>query len=132
MKLFPQSDIFKFKIYYKYFKKLTLINPLNFMKFNKDTAIEILKKNLDWTPYGEKHYESRFTKFYEGFWLPTRFGYDTRKVQFSSLILTGQMTRQQAVQLLVNGFLNEIIGDIKSSSVRKFIEDKIELQIHGY
>ena len=47
-----------------------------------------------------KHFESRFTKFYEGYWLPTRFGYDTRKVQYSSLILTGQMTREEALEKL--------------------------------
>ena len=46
--------------------------------------------------------------------------------------MTRGLNKKQAIQLLVNGFLNEIIGDIKSSSVRKFIEDKIELQIHGY
>jgi Fe-S cluster assembly protein SufD len=47
-------------------------------------------------------------------------------------LMTRGLNKKQAIQLLVNGFLNEIIGDIKSSSVRKFIEDKIELQIHGY
>jgi hypothetical protein len=50
--------------------------------------------------YPQKHFESRFTRFYEGFWLPQRFGYDTRKVQFSSLILTEQMTRDEAMTLL--------------------------------
>ena len=47
-----------------------------------------------------KTFESRFTRFYEGYWLPTRFGFDTRKVQFSSLILTGQMTRKEAINKL--------------------------------
>ena len=50
----------------------------------------------------QKHFESRFTKFYEGFWLHKRFGYDTRKVQFSSLILTNQMTRDDALVALKN------------------------------
>ena len=100
MDLFPQSDIFKFKIYYKYFKKLRLINPLNYMLFNKDEAIDILKKNLDWTPYGEKHYESRFTKFYEGYWLLDKFGYDKRKAHFSSMILAGQLSRKEALRKL--------------------------------
>ena len=47
-------------------------------------------------------------------------------------LMTRGLSTKQAVQLLVNGFLNEIIGDIKSNSVRKFIENKIEIQIHGY
>ena len=50
--------------------------------------------------YPQKHFESRFTRFYEGYWLPTRFGYDTRRVQYSSLILTGQMTRVEALTKL--------------------------------
>ena len=51
-------------------------------------------------PYPQKHFESRFTKFYEGFWLPTRFGYDTRRVQLSSLIVTEQMSRDEALSIL--------------------------------
>ena len=47
-------------------------------------------------------------------------------------LMTRGLSKKQSVQLLVNGFLNEIIGDIKSNSVRKFIENKIEIQIHGY
>ena len=50
--------------------------------------------------YPQKHFESRFTRFYESYWLPERFGYDTRKVQYSSLILTGQMKRDEALKKL--------------------------------
>ena len=46
----------------------------------------------------QKHFESRFTKFYEGYWLPERFGFDTRRVQYSSLILTGQLSREEALE----------------------------------
>ena len=51
-----------------------------------------------WQKYAHKHYESRFTRFYEGYWLPTKFGYDKRRAHFSSLILTGQMSRDEALQ----------------------------------
>ena len=57
-------------------------------------------ENFGYQKYPQKHFESRFTRFYESFWLPKRFGYDTRKVQFSSLILTNQMTRDEALDLL--------------------------------
>src|SRR5213075_3133400 len=50
--------------------------------------------------YPQKHFESRFTKFYEGYWLPKKFGYDTRRVQYSSLIVTKQMTRDEALENL--------------------------------
>ena len=57
-------------------------------------------ERFGWQPYPQKHFESRFTKFYESYWLPKRFGYDVRLVQYSSLILTGQMTRKEAIELL--------------------------------
>ncbi len=53
-----------------------------------------------WKPYPQKHFESRFTRFFEGYWLPTRFGFDMRRREFSSLILTGQMSRDEALVLL--------------------------------
>ena len=67
---------------------------------DKAEALETLAKEYKWKPYPQKHFESRFTKFYEGYWLPERFGFDTRKVQYSSLILTGQMTRDEALEKL--------------------------------
>ena len=62
--------------------------------------MRLLADEYGWKPYPQKHFESRFTKFYEGYWLPERFGFDTRKVQFSSLILTKQMTRDEALEKL--------------------------------
>jgi len=66
----------------------------------KTDALKILETEYGWRSYPQKHFESRFTKFYEGYWLPERFGFDTRKVQYSSLILTGQMTREEALSKL--------------------------------
>ena len=62
--------------------------------------MELLKNNYGWIKYDHKHYESRFTKFYEGYWLLKKFGYDKRKAHFSSLIITGQMTREDALNKL--------------------------------
>ena len=70
------------------------------MPYIKADAIALLEKEYGWKPYPQKHFESRFTKFYEGYWLTERFGFDTRKVQYSSLILTGQMTRAEALEKL--------------------------------
>jgi hypothetical protein len=97
MESYPFSSVFRHKIYLKYIKGVHVIKPLNFMPFVKEDAIELLEKEYGWKPYPQKHFESRFTKFYEGYWLPERFGYDTRKVQYSSLILSGQMTREEAI-----------------------------------
>lgn len=102
MKHYPWSGILYHKIYLRYIKGIQVVKPLNFLPYTKKLAIDTLSSTYGWMPYPQKHFESRFTKFYEGFWLPTRFGYDTRRVQFSSLIVTGQMTREEAISALEN------------------------------
>ena len=100
MKTYPFSSVLRHKIYLKYIKGVNVVKPLNYIPFIKEDALSLLEKEYGWKPYPQKHFESRFTKFYEGYWLPERFGYDTRKVQYSSLILTGQMTREEAIEKL--------------------------------
>lgn len=97
LKKFPLCNIFTYKIYYRFIKGLSVIHPLNYIKFNKEKSMEFLKNRFGWIKYEHKHYESRFTKFYEGYWLLKKFGYDKRKAHFSSLILTGQMKREEAL-----------------------------------
>ena len=97
MKTYPFSSIFFHKIYLRYIKGVKVIKPLNFMPFIKKDAINLLETEYGWKSYPQKHFESRFTKFYESYWLPERFNFDTRRVQFSSLILTDQMTRDEAL-----------------------------------
>lgn len=99
-KTYPFSNVLRHKIYLRYIRKIQVIKPLNYMPYNKQEAMNFLEKEYKWKPYPQKHFESRFTKFYEGYWLPEKFGYDTRKVQFSSLILTKQMTREEALEKL--------------------------------
>ena len=70
------------------------------MDYNKGAAAELLSSEYGWTNYPQKHFESRFTEFFESYWLPKRFGFDVRKVQYSSLILTDQMRRDEALSKL--------------------------------
>lgn len=100
MKTYPFSPVLKHKFYLRYIKGLTVVKPLNHMPYVKEEALNLLAKEYGWTPYPQKHFESRFTKFYEAYWLPERFGFDTRRVQFSSLILTKQMSRETAMEKL--------------------------------
>ncbi len=100
LKNYPISSIFYHKIYLNYIRRIKVIKPLNMIPYNKAAAGAMMTQEYGWEMYPQKHFESRFTRFYEGYWLPTRFGFDTRKVQFSSLILTGQMTREEALQRL--------------------------------
>jgi N-acetyl sugar amidotransferase len=99
---YPVTNILWHKIWLPYFKGIKLYRPLDFIPYNKDEAMETLVEKFGYQKYPQKHFESRFTRFYEGFWLTQRFGYDTRKVQFSSLILTNQMTREEALEKLQN------------------------------
>ena len=79
----------------------------------------------------QKHFESRFTKFFEGYWLPTRFGYDTRKVQFSSLILTGQMAREEAVEKLKSPAYDPYTIDDEFAYIAKKLGVDVET-LRGY
>jgi N-acetyl sugar amidotransferase len=98
LKTFPQSDIFTYKLYYRYIKGVRVLRPLNHVPYIKEEAMQFLVDRFGWQRYAHKHYESRFTRFYEGYWLPTKFGFDKRRAHFSSLILTKQMTREEALE----------------------------------
>ena len=97
LKNFPTCDIFRYKIYYRFFKGIKVIQPLNYVEYNKQKSIKILENNYGWIKYDQKHYESRFTKFFEGYWQLKKFGFDKRKAHLSSLILTNQISREQAL-----------------------------------
>jgi len=101
LKTYPTSDIFKHKLYYKYYKGMKIIRPLDYFPYNVSEAMIKLNELYGWESYPHKHYESRFTRFFEGFWLPNKFGFDKRKTHFSSLILTGQMKRETALNELL-------------------------------
>lgn len=97
LKTFPLTDIFKYKLYYRFVKGVRVVKPLNSVPYVKEDAMQLLVDRFGWQRYAHKHYESRFTRFYEGYWLPTKFGYDKRRAHFSSLILTKQLSRDEAL-----------------------------------
>lgn len=73
---------------------------LNYIDYNKKSVKELISKELNWRDYGGKHYESVFTRFYQGFILPTKFKVDKRKAHLSNLVFSGQMTKQEALKEL--------------------------------
>jgi N-acetyl sugar amidotransferase len=97
LKTFPLTSIFTYKLYYRYVHGIRVLRPLNYVPYIKEDAMSFLVERFGWQRYAHKHYESRFTRFYEGYWLPTKFGYDKRRAHFSSLILTRQMSREEAL-----------------------------------
>lgn len=100
MDTYPFTTSFYRKVYLPMVRRIKMFKPLNFMPYIKADATQELNEVYGWKPLTQKHFESRFTRFFEGYWLPTRFNYDVRRSQFSSLILTGQMTRDEALQKL--------------------------------
>lgn len=100
LRSFPLTNILRHKLYYRYLKGIRAVKPLDYVPYIKEDAIKLLQERFGWQTYPQKHFESRFTKFYESYWQPVKFGIDKRKVQFSSLILTGQMTREEALRNL--------------------------------
>tara|TARA_Y200000002_G_scaffold171300_1_gene141394 strand:- start:16 stop:1155 length:1140 start_codon:yes stop_codon:yes gene_type:complete len=122
---FPTADIFKYKIFYRYIKGMKVIQPLNYIKYIKKDAIKFLEDEFNWKQYSHKHYESRFTKFYEGYWLLKKFGFDKRKAHYSSLILTGQMTRDEALIELQNPPYSEEIEDDF-----EYVANKLEISVN--
>lgn len=100
LKTFPRVSFFDFYINYPRIKKMQVLAPLNYMPYDKEEAIGILEKDYGWRYYGGKHYESRWTRFFQGFYLPHKFGYDKCKAHFASLVLAEQMSREQALEEL--------------------------------
>lgn len=128
---FPVTSILRHKIYLPYIKGIKVVRPLNCVPYIKQDAINLLVEKFGWQPYPQKHFESRFTRFYEGYWLPMKFGYDTRRVQFSSLIVTGQMTRDEALTKLMQPAHDEstIVQDFEYIATKLGIS-MAELQVY--
>lgn len=99
LKTYPSISItnFAFKVLVK---KIKFIPILNYIDFDKDEAINLLEKEYGWTRYGGKHYESIFTRFFQGYILPNKYKYDKRKAHLSTMIMSGQITRNEALEIL--------------------------------
>lgn len=104
---FPIVDILVYRLWYRTMLGMKVYHPLNFVPYIKKDAEDELKRRFGWLPFQHKHHESRFTRFYEDFWLPRRFGYEKRRAHFSSLIMTGQMTREQAIDRISRPEMDE-------------------------
>ncbi len=97
LKRFKTISFMQLYFYYPFIKRMKTIRPLNFMPYIKSEALQELKEKVGYKEYARKHGESIFTKFYQNYWLPMKFGYDKRRPHLSSLIVSGQMTRDEAL-----------------------------------
>jgi N-acetyl sugar amidotransferase len=110
IKTYPFMDFKKF-VYYSAVLKLTPISILNYVSYNKQEVKQFIANELDWRDYGGKHYESIFTKFYQAYILPEKFKIDKRKAHLSTLICSGQITREMAMEELALPIYNQ--GQLK-------------------
>lgn len=104
---FPLVDILVYKLWYQKILGMKVHHPLNLVPYVKKEAEDELERLFGWQRFQHKHHESRFTRFYEDYWLPRRFGYEKRRAHFSSLIMTGQMTRDQALDRISRSEMDE-------------------------
>ena len=99
MSTYPTLPEWKF-LYAVLVRKIRVIPILNYLNYNKENAVSELTSQLGWRPYGAKHFESVFTRFYQGYVLPKKFGFDKRRPHYSSLIMAGEMSRDAALESL--------------------------------
>ena len=99
IKSFPAIGTLDY-IFYRFIKKIKWISPLNYLDYNKENALKELKQKYDFQEYPFKHYESIFTRFYQGYILPKKFNVDKRKLHLSNLIITNQITRDEALKII--------------------------------
>ena len=96
VKKLPTLSLFQY-IHNRFIRKIKIIQLLNFYDYDRQKSIELLKEKYGYSDYGEKHHESLLTAWFQNFYLPTKFGFDKRRPHFSSMINSGQMTREEAL-----------------------------------
>lgn len=100
LKTYPTISFYEKKIKFPYFYKLQVHRPLEYIPYNKEKVKWFLKEELDWRDYGGKHYESKFTQFFQAYYLPEKYGFNKKLAHLSSLIVSGQLTKKEALEEL--------------------------------
>jgi len=125
LKTFPIIDVLVYKVFHHRVLGMKVFKPLNLVPYIKKEAEQLLQEKYGWQPFQHKHHESRFTRFYEDYWMPRKFGYEKRRAHFSSLIMTGQMTREQALERIAKPELS----DEFMKNEFKYVANKLGLSV---
>ena len=99
LRTFPMMS-YRRLAWYILVKRIRYVGILNYVDYSKDAAIEILERELGWRRYAAKHFESIYTRFFQGYLLPRKFGMDKRRPHAASMIVSGQLTREAALEEL--------------------------------
>lgn len=97
---YPSYSLWQYTFWWPYVRRMKIFPILNFMDYRKAEAKQFLMEHFGWRDYGGKHYESRLTKFFQSYYLPTKFGFDKRRAHLASLVVSGQTTREAALHEL--------------------------------
>ena len=125
LKKFKTISFFEMYFYYPFIRKMKVIRPLNYMIYNKSEALKELQIKIGYKPYRRKHGESIFTKFFQNYFLVKRYGYDKRLCHLSSMIITGLITRDEAIEKM-----REPLYDVKElENDKDYIASKLDISI---
>ena len=97
LKRYPMLSQFKRHLWFEIIRGVKSVAILNYLPYSYAEAKRTITEELGWRDYGGKHHESIFTRYFQGYYLPTKFGFDKRRAHLSSLILAGQATREDAL-----------------------------------
>jgi len=122
LKGYPHFDLWDWA-YYSMVKRIKNVHILDYIPYVKKEAIQILEDELGWKYYGGKHYESIYTRFFQGYILPRKFNIDKRRAHLSTLIMSGQMTREEALEEISEPPYSEYIQE----DDKKYVLKKLEL-----
>lgn len=98
LKTYKRMSFFRNYVLYPYVHKLQRIRPLDYLPYERDAAIAFIERELGWKNYGDKHHESRWTRWFQAHYLPVKFGFDKRRAHLSSMVVAGEITREEALK----------------------------------
>lgn len=122
IKTFPYMSLMGF-VYKTFIQRIKIVSVLNYMDFNKQEAMTLLQEKLGWQYYGGKHYESVYTRFYQAYILPRKFGIDKRRAHLSTQICSGEIDRNTALEEMKK----DIYPPDKLMSDKEYVIKKLEL-----
>lgn len=127
LKHYPHYTFFNL-FWWTFVKQIKSVSILNYINYNKKEVMDILQNELGWVYYGGKHYESVYTRFFQGYILPQKFGIDKRRAHLSNLILSGQLLRDEALkEMETSGYdSNLLVEDMI------FVKKKLDLDDNSF
>lgn len=126
LKGYPHYNFLKL-IYWTFFKKIKSVSILNYVEYNKEKVMGLIQNELGWVYYGGKHYESVYTRFFQGYILPKKFRIDKRRGHLSDLINSGQLTREEAMkEIKQSNYPIDLMKEDKAFVIKKIGIDEQE------